>query len=703
MAYRAVRAKACADGLTICPFLARLLNKGLGKYSPLFNQHYEGSIKERNKKDKRFGESMVGETEGKMRIKKVPAYLLVVALVVFSVSVGLPFKGFETPVKAAKNEAKAPKRKISSDLESIINKNPAGQLAVIIQTPAAPSDALRSTISRGQGNVRRNFANVNAMAVQLPPGQVRQLATRSDVGYISLDRKTNVSGHVEVTTGADQARSQYTQSGQPIDGAGIGIAVIDSGVDISHHSFLSSRVVASVDFTGEGRTDDPFGHGTHVAGIAAGNGHIAQGAYTGIAPAASVINVRVLDSQGQGSVSNAVAGIDWCISNKTAYNIRVLNLSLGSTAVDSYVDDPLCQAARRAFQAGIVVCAAAGNLGKDSEGNKLYGAIHTPGIEPSAITVGAANTFGTDSRSDDGVTSYSSRGPTRGYYTDTDGVKHFDNLIKPDLIAPGNRIIAAKSPGNYLVTAHPELDTTVSSYPAHSMMNLSGTSMATPVVAGTVALVLQRNPQLTPNLVKALLEYTSQPLAGFNNLEQGAGLLNIEGAVRMAGIIRQDIAVLQLGDSLLVPNHQTMETSFIAGQSFAWGGGIIQRWNFITGPNLMQQYQLIYGTGVILTDGVIVTDGHLLADGHLLSDGAMLSDGVMESNGTTLANGVIITDGHLLADGILLSDGHLLADGHLLSDSTVPLSTSSTMGLSALLNGDTTSQMPSIIDTGGGD
>ena len=159
--------------------------------------------------------------------------------------------------------------------------------------------------------------------------------------------------------------------------------------------------MANVDFTGEGRTDDPYGHGTHVASIAAGNNHVANGAYTGIAPGAKIINVRVLNSLGAGSTSNAIAGIDWCIANKAAYNIRVMNMSFGATAVDSYLNDPLCQAARRAFNAGILVCAAAGNSGKNASGNKVYGTIHSPGIEPSALTVGAANTLGTDSRSDD--------------------------------------------------------------------------------------------------------------------------------------------------------------------------------------------------------------------------------------------------------------------------------------------------------------
>src|SRR5205814_4772575 len=128
-----------------------------------------------------------------------------------------------------------------------------------------------------------------------------------------------------------------------------------------------------------------------------------NGAYTGIAPAANLISVRVLNSQGQGSVSAAIAGINWCIANKATYNIRVLNHSLDTTAVESYRDDPLCRAVRHAVDAGLVVCVASGNLGKDANGNKVFGAVHSPGIEPSAITVGAANTFGTDSRADDGV------------------------------------------------------------------------------------------------------------------------------------------------------------------------------------------------------------------------------------------------------------------------------------------------------------
>ena len=157
-----------------------------------------------------------------------------------------------------------------------------------------------------------------------------------------------------------------------------------------------------------------------------------------------MLNLRVLDANGQGIESSIIAALDWCVANKATYNIRVINMSLGTLAADSYRNDPMCLAARRAHDAGIVVVCAAGNLGKDANGNKIYGAVHSPGVDPSVITVGAANSIGTDARSDDTVTTYSSRGPTRGYTTDANGVKHDDNLIKPDLIAPGNRLIGAK-------------------------------------------------------------------------------------------------------------------------------------------------------------------------------------------------------------------------------------------------------------------
>ncbi len=134
--------------------------------------------------------------------------------------------------------------------------------------------------------------------------------------------------------------------------------------------------------------------------------------------------------------------------NKEKYNIRIVNLSLGVPAISSYKNDPVCRAARALVNAGIVVVAAAGNNGRKADGTKIYGQIHSPGNEPSVITVGAVNTFATNQRNDDGIASYSSRGPTRSSTTDAAGVKHYDNLLKPDLVAPGNKLIYAQSPNN---------------------------------------------------------------------------------------------------------------------------------------------------------------------------------------------------------------------------------------------------------------
>src|SRR5215203_5353416 len=411
-------------------------------------------------------------------------------------------------------------------LASVQAKGNDSTVKVILQLNSKPSGQLNALLSANGVKIRRHFDNLNSFALELPGRVVNALCNFPEVAFIAYDSQImTLGGHVAHTTGVDNVRSMSADG--VLDGNGIGIAIVDSGIYGAHTSFTDtvtgqSRIIVNQDFTGEGRTDDPYGHGTHVAAAAAGNGIVSKGEYIGIAPRAKILNLRVLNSRGTGSVSNVLAAFNWLISNAATYNVRVVNLSIGMPAINSYNYDPLCLAARQLVDRGIVVVAAAGNNGKNSAGQKVYGQVHSPGNEPSALTVGAVDTRGTDQRGDDTIATYSSRGPTRSFWTDENGIKHYDNLIKPEIAAPGNKTVFAQSPDNYLLSQNPSLDANVSNSPNRKQMILSGTSMAAPVVSGAAALLFEANPTLTPNLVKTLLMFSAQQLPNFNLFEQGA-------------------------------------------------------------------------------------------------------------------------------------------------------------------------------------
>ncbi|HYO92020.1 MAG TPA: S8 family serine peptidase, partial [Pyrinomonadaceae bacterium] len=226
------------------------------------------------------------------------------------------------------------KNKASSDLiRKTLNGQGAERVRVIIQPASAWSETLNLAVLLQGGTDVRQFQNFNFRVVSLPAAAATALAQRSDVSYVSLNYEVRTLGHVSATSGADAVRNQNGTNTSGPDGTGIGIAVFDSGIDSTHKAFLDKsnnvRVVASQDFTGENRTDDPYGHGTHVSSILAGNGRISNASYTGIAPNANIINMRVLNSQGVGSASQLLKAVDWVLTNRARFNIRVVNMSLG--------------------------------------------------------------------------------------------------------------------------------------------------------------------------------------------------------------------------------------------------------------------------------------------------------------------------------------------------------------------------------------
>lgn len=293
-------------------------------------------------------------------------------------------------------------------------------------------------------------------------------------------------------------------------GEGVGVAIVDTGICL-HKDFTEggNRVIAFKDFV-NGRKEpyDDNGHGTHVAGIIGGNGYSSKGKYIGVAPLCNLIVIKVLDHRGDGNISDVLAGLQWIIDNQRKYNIRVVNISVGTTAKDSLDENSLLvQGVNAVWDSGIIVVVAAGNNGPDPM------TISTPGISRKVITVGS---------SDDNISvevlgsktkNYSGRGPTP--YC----------IKKPDIVAPGSNIISCNI--NRFVSKK-RMSSQKHKANAFPMMYTikSGTSMATPVVSGAIALLLSAYPGLSNREVKLSLRNSAVDL-GEKREKQGWGLLNV--------------------------------------------------------------------------------------------------------------------------------------------------------------------------------
>lgn len=599
---------------------------------------------------------------------------------------------------AIENNPSPGKGRIAADLKELLKSQEAsGNVKVVVNLNAwGHADDITAKVTALGGQVRAGFKNVRQMVVEMPAGSVERLTEISGIEYLAPDRPvTSLASHPGVTTGASQVYppsfdtplSAFLIGGGLVgyDGTGVGVAVIDSGIYPDHFDLRENgrknRVALAVDFVGSGASDDPFGHGTHIAGIIAGNGYSSFQTgqdFTGMAPGAHLVSLRVLDDHGRGRISGVIAALDFAIANRQGYNIRVVNMSLAAPPVDSFRDDPLCQAVGRAAAVGLVVTASAGNFGVDPYGNHVYGGITSPGLCPSVITVGAVATRGTNARSDDRVAVYSSRGPTRPYGVDpVTGETVRDNLAKPDLVAPGSGLVSLERPDNTLVRYFPHLHFAIrGENNRNRYMTLSGTSMSTAVVSGAVALLLQANPSLPPNLVKAILMYSAQILEDEDLFEQGAGLLNVEGAMRIARALRKDLGTRQVGQTL-TQTPLPRPSSTIAGQDVAWSQGLIWGNALVDGPAAITRQQEIYTQGLIWGfglwrvwgAGVVYSDG-LYSGDHVVYGRGGRWQGVTWDYGSRMENGVLFRD-DLAAGGVAWANSLMIDDFYSLSPSSL--------------------------------
>jgi serine protease AprX len=381
--------------------------------------------------------------------------------------------------------------------------------AVIVQgtSPAA----VRAAVEAHGGKVTQDLWIVNGVAADVPAGELAALRAEPGITQITDNGPVHVqaahpsplhsaSAVYPKVVGADQL---WTEG---VEGQGVTVAVVDTG--ITPVGDLAGRVIGGIDFSGENDPyDDNFGHGTFVAGIIAGNGASSNGAYKGVAPKANLVSVKIAGRNGASDVTNLLAGIQWAVSFRHQYGIRVLNLSVGGTdAVQPYLLSVYNAAVEKAWDAGLVVTVSASNKGNEP------GTITKPADDPLVITLGALDDKGSPGRGDDVMAGFSGVGPTA------------DGLTKPDLVAPGRSVISLRAPGSKVDSSYP------GSRVGSAYFKGSGTSFSTAVASGSAALLLQGEPGLTPDQVKARLLSTAGPGPAGNPNVDGHGSLDAYAA-----------------------------------------------------------------------------------------------------------------------------------------------------------------------------
>lgn len=480
------------------------------------------------------------------------------------------------------------------------------------------------------------FRHLPVGLLHLTEAEARALADRPGI-HLAPDRPLVAAGVAGTALDADTdlvARALGADADGP-DGSGVVVALLDSGVRETHGDFPKGVVVAAADFV-EGHDadakEDPYGHGTAVAGVLVGT----RDGLRGVAPGVGIVSARVLGDDGVGTTSAAIAALDWIVDEAETTGVRVVNVSVGAPPRESFTLDPLAQAVEGALDAGLIVVAAAGNYGA-SDGEEVFGGVLSPATHPGAITVGGLDVGGTAARSDDTVAAWSSRGPTA-----------FDGLGKPDVLAPGAALPLAARTGSTLWRDHPGARLVAydgADLAGGKYLVASGTSFATPAVSGVVARMLQAAPELGPVQVKAILELTATGVDG-DALATGAGAVNAAGAVRLASWWAEGAPEAEEPDPVDV----------IEGESALWGLGIIwdgyapgtRDFGWMNGDRLA--FGSLEGSG-ILWDGFRADDRALWYSGYAVRGSALLSPDQDAWDDDALWGTGILWDGVVAYDG----------------------------------------------------
>jgi serine protease AprX len=416
-----------------------------------------------------------------------------------------------------------------------------GVTSVIVVDDAGTAAAARA-VERIDGRVTSRIDLIGGVVARIDSDDIARL---DDLAGVSVTPDSSFSVQDSGYSGTTQ--STYPQSvgatdlwTQSISGEGVGVALLDTGV--AAHPDLEGRVVASADLTAEGSFSDSHGHGTFLAGLIAGDGTASAGRFTGVAPDAHLVSIKVAGSDGATTLGQILYGLQLIDSAKERYNIRVVTIALAGPAVSG--PDPLVLAVERLWADGLVVVAAAGNTGP------VGGSIASPAVDPYIVTVGSTDEQGTPATSDDTVPEWSARGPS------------VYSLAKPDVVAPGKSLVSLRAAGSTADVENP-----TARVEDHYFLG-SGTSMSAAVTAGAVALMLESDPGLTPDEVKGRLMASAASVAENDPHATGAGAVDAAAASTSdAAAANQDLPSLGARAATGAPDDPTRKAR---GSSFAW-------------------------------------------------------------------------------------------------------------------------------------